>query len=30
MGRGALLYVAYVIVFLTAALFAFGRRDVHS
>jgi ABC-2 type transport system permease protein len=30
MERGAILYVAYVAVFLTAALFAFGRRDVHS
>ena len=30
MGRGAVLYLAYVLVFLTAALFAFGRRDVHS
>jgi ABC-2 type transport system permease protein len=30
MGRGALLYIAYVVVFLTAALLAFGRRDVHS
>jgi ABC-2 type transport system permease protein len=30
MERGALVYVAYVLVFLTAALFTFGRRDVHS
>jgi len=30
MGRGVALYLAYVLVFLTAALFAFGRRDVHS
>jgi ABC-2 type transport system permease protein len=30
MGRGSELYAAYVLVFLTAALFAFGRRDVHS
>jgi ABC-2 type transport system permease protein len=30
MSRGAVLYLAYALVFLTAALFAFGRRDVHS
>jgi hypothetical protein len=24
------IYVAYVLVFLTGALFVFGRRDVHS
>jgi len=28
--RGAGLYLAYTLVFVTAALFAFGRRDVHS
>jgi ABC-2 type transport system permease protein len=28
--RGAALYLAYALIFLTAALFAFGRRDVHS
>lgn len=30
MVRGAGLYLTYVLVFMTAALFAFGRRDVHS
>jgi ABC-2 type transport system permease protein len=30
MGNGLVIYVAYVLVFLTGALFVFGRRDVHS
>ncbi len=30
MAHGVLVYLVYVLVFLTAGLFAFGRRDVHS
>jgi ABC-2 type transport system permease protein len=30
MGRGVALYLAYALLFVTAALFTFGRRDVHS